>query len=73
MNMIESSCKSLGYTFIYLSVDPESNSEAHVFYLAIGYHDTQDKPHWRKWCFKDSDGYIHQGEGLDIEMEKQIV
>ena len=73
MKLIESSCKDMGYNDLYLSVDPKGNSEAHDFYSAIGYRDTQNKPQWRKWSFKDSDGNIHQGEGMDIEMAKQIV
>lgn len=72
MRQMESICRQMGYSRLYLSVDPEGNADALKFYLAIGYKAMHDEPRWRKWSFKDSQGNVHQGEGLDLDMFKEI-
>ena len=71
MKQMESICKRMGYKHLHLSVDPKDNKNAILFYQSLGYTFTE-KPKWRKWSFKDSDGHIHHGEGLDVRMSKQI-
>lgn len=72
MRQMESVCRQMGYDRLHLSVDPEGNADALQFYLAIGYKPVRKKPRWRKWSFKDSQGNIHRGEGLDLDMFKEI-
>lgn len=72
VKQMESICRQMRYVKLYLSVDPENNSPALAFYRALGYKDMQDGPQWRKWSFKDSEGNVHHGEGLDLDMCKDI-
>ena len=72
MTQMESICKQMGYDRLHLSVDPEDNADALKFYLAIGYRTMRQEPRWQKWSFKDSQGNVHQGEGLEFEMFKEI-
>ena len=72
IGQIESVCGQMGYDRLYLSVDPEGNAGALRFYLAIGYKAMHQEPRWRKWSFKDSQGNVHEGEELDLDMFKDI-
>ena len=72
MRQMESICRHMGFDRLHLSVDPEGNAGALKFYLAIGYKAMHQGPRWRKWSFKDSQGNVHQGEGLDLDMFREI-
>jgi GNAT superfamily N-acetyltransferase len=72
MRQMEGICRELGYNRIYLGVAPEDKKGAVKFYEALGYVAMPDGPRWRKWSFKDSEGNLHQGEGMEIEVYKVI-
>lgn len=72
MRQMESICRQMGYKRLHLSVDPEGNADALKFYLRLGYKAMHDEPRWRKWSFKDSQGNVHQGEGPELDMFKEI-
>jgi GNAT superfamily N-acetyltransferase len=72
MRGLESVCKELGYDRLHLSVDPEGNSAALGFYRALGYRASPSVPKWRRWSFRDSKGGLHQGEGPELDMFREI-
>ena len=72
MTQMESICRQAGYDRLHLSVDPEGSADALRFHLENGYKPMHEEPRWRKWSFKDSQDNVHQGEGLDLEMSKEI-
>jgi GNAT superfamily N-acetyltransferase len=71
MRQMESICIRMGLNQLHLSVDPEDNASAVRFYQSLGYTATQ-KPQWREWSFRDSEGNAHQGEGMDLRMTKKL-
>ena len=73
MAQMESICTDKGFERLHLSVDPEGNVQALNFYMAIGYKRLYGEPRWSKWSFRDYHGNVHQGEGLDLEMFKDIM
>lgn len=72
MTEMEAICRRMGFENLHLSVDPENNAGALKFHQTLGYTVASGEPQWRKWSFKDSEGNVHQGEGLDLRMSKEI-
>ena len=69
---LEAICRQAGLDQIHLSVDPDRNTTALRFYQTLGYTAAPGEPQWRTWSFKDSEGNVHEGEGLDLRMSKMI-
>lgn len=69
---MESICIQRGLDRLHLSVDPERNAGALKFYETLGYTAEPGGPRWRAWRFRDSEGNVHRGEGLDLRMSKEL-
>lgn len=72
LRQMEAICTQRGLSRLYLSVDPEDNADALRFYARQGYMSLDEKPQWREWSFRDSQGCLHHGAGWDVELYKDL-
>lgn len=70
---LEAYALSRGCSRLYLSVNPVDNALAQRLYLRLGYRPLQVEPYLDHWEFTDSDGNIHRGEELAVDMVKDLI
>ena len=72
IRQIEDVVVKTGGDSLFVAVDPVDNPRAHALYLRLGYLPLEPEPQRHHWQFTDSEDKLHEGDGWNINLVRQL-